>query len=229
MIETPRNPILKTTHKFKKITLKTRNMQCEREKPVTWRVWERVDMGKTMNRHKSSREKLIYLRKTRNFRDWVKSRASHQGQSPKHLKHKFWKICLSVFRDWKFYPRGKLRKSLCTPRDWNLHRRTSRQTESWETIKTQILKNILSIFRDWDIDPLVSHEKSLCGLATRTCDWTNPRLSRQNKATLFLKILTFLQKQKTFQKQLKHLKIFLCLINKDWACENTFNQVQSHK
>ena len=26
MIETPRNPILKTTHKFKKIILKTRNM-----------------------------------------------------------------------------------------------------------------------------------------------------------------------------------------------------------
>ena len=194
-------------------------------------VWESGKTGKTMNNHKSSREKL------KKFKNWpicakhaiFVTKSSRQCQSPKHLKHKFWKICLSVFRDWKFYPRGKLRKSLCTPRDWNLHRRTSRQTESWETIKTQILKNILSIFRDWDIDPLVSHEKSLCGLATRTCDWTNPRLSRQNKATLFLKILTFLQKQKTFQKQLKHLKIFLCLINKDWACENTFNQVQSHK
>ena len=100
--------------------------------------------------------------------------------------------------------RDKLRKSLCTPRDWNLHPRTSRQIESCETIKMQILKNNLSIFRDWDIDPPVSHEKSLCGLATRTCDWTNPRLSRQNKATLFLKFLTFLQKQKIFRKQLKH-------------------------
>ena len=96
-------------------------------------------------------------------------------------------------------------------------------------LKTQILKNILSIFCDWGNDLLVSHEKSLCGLATGTCDWTNLRLSRQNRATLFLKFFTFLQKQKTFQKQLKHSKIFLCLINKDWACENTFNQVQSHK
>ena len=41
--------------------------------------------------------------------------------------------------------------------------------------------------------------------------------SRQNKATLFLKFLTFLQIQKTFQKQLKYSKIFLCLINKGWA------------
>ena len=47
--------------------------------------------------------------------------------------------------------------------------------------------------------------------------------------TLFLKFLTFLQNKKTFQKQLKHLKVFLWLINKDWACENTFKQVQSHE
>ena len=76
---------------------------------IRW-VWERVEMGKTMNNHKSSREKLktfkklTYLRKTHHFRDWVKSRASRQGQSPKHSRHKFWKIFLSFFRDWKVYP-----------------------------------------------------------------------------------------------------------------------------
>ena len=48
--------------------------------------------------------------------------------------------------------------------------------------------------------------------------------------TVFWKFWQFLQKQYTFQKQLKTLKkILLCLINKDWVCENTFNQVQSHK
>ena len=114
-------------------------------------------------------------------------------------------------------------------RDWTFHPRISRQIESQEILKTQILKNIISIFRKWGIDPLVSCKKSLCGLATGTCDWVNLRLSCQNRATLFLKFLTFLQKQKTFQKQLKYSKIFLCLINKDWVCENTFNQVQSHK
>ena len=45
------------------------------------------------------------MHKTRDFRDRVKSRASRQGQSPEHSRQKFWKIYLSVFRDWKFYPR----------------------------------------------------------------------------------------------------------------------------
>ena len=44
--------------------------------------------------------------------------------------------------------------------------------------------------------------------------------------TIFEDFDNFLQKQNIFQKQLKHSKIFLCWINKDWACENTFNQVQ---
>ena len=45
------------------------------------------------------------MRKTRDFRDWVKSRASRQGQLPELSRQKFWKIYLSVFCDWKFYPR----------------------------------------------------------------------------------------------------------------------------
>ena len=98
-----------------------------------------------------------------------------------------------------------------------------------KNIKTQILKNILSIFCDWDIDPPVSYEKSLYRLATGTYDWTNPRLSHHNRATLFLKILTIFAKSKYFPKTTKTLKKNLWLINKDWACENTFKQVQSHK
>ena len=102
-------------------------------------------------------KKLTYLRKTRNFCDWVKSWAS-------------------------------------------------RKTKSRGTLKTQILKNILSIFRDWGIDPPMSSEKSLCGLATRTCDWTNPQLSHQNRATLFLKIFDIFTKTKDFPKTTKILK-----------------------
>ena len=45
------------------------------------------------------------LCKTRDFRDWIKSRSSHQGQPPEHLKENFWKNFLSVFRDWKFHSR----------------------------------------------------------------------------------------------------------------------------
>ena len=88
--------------------------------------------------------------------------------------------------------RGKLRKSLESPCDWTFQPRTSRQTESRET-KNPKFENILSIFRDWGIGSPVSREKSLCGLATGTCDQTNPRLSCQNRTTLFLKFLTFLQ------------------------------------
>ena len=113
-----------------------------------------------------------------------------------------------------------------SPHNWTFHPRKSHQIESRETLKTQILKNILSIFHNWGIDPLMSCEKSLCGLASGpTCDW----VTKTRQHSFFLKFLTFLQKQKTFQRQLKHLKIFLNFINKDRACENTFNQVQSHK
>ena len=41
------------------------------------------------------------MRKTRDFRDWVKS----LRPVARTLKTKIWKIFLSVFRDWKFYPR----------------------------------------------------------------------------------------------------------------------------
>ena len=65
------------------------------------------------------------------------------------------------------------------------------------------------------------------------CDWDmqldQPATELPKQGNIVLKFLTFLQKQKTFQNQLKYSKIFLCLINRDWACENTFNQVQSHE
>ena len=78
-------------------------------------------------------------------------------------------------------------------------------------------------------ESLVSCEKSLCWTRNWACDWFYLRLSRQNRAIQFLKFLTIFAKTKYFPKTTKHSKIFLWLINKDWACENTFNQVQSHE
>ena len=46
-----------------------------------------------------------YFCKTRDFRDWIKSPHSRQLKPPKHSRTKIWKIFLSVFRDWKVYPR----------------------------------------------------------------------------------------------------------------------------
>ena len=43
---------------------------------------------------------------TRIFHDWSESPHSRQFKPPKHSKTKVWKNFLSVFRDWKVYPRG---------------------------------------------------------------------------------------------------------------------------
>ena len=57
--------------------------------------------GKTENRFKN----CSCFCKTRDFRDWIKSPHSRQLKPPKHSRTKFWKNFLSVFRDWKVYPR----------------------------------------------------------------------------------------------------------------------------
>ena len=70
-------------------------------------VWEGEDEqsqnfeGKTENDFKN----CSYFCQTRDFRDWSKSPHSRQLKPPKHSKTKFWKIFLSVFRNWKVYPR----------------------------------------------------------------------------------------------------------------------------
>ena len=57
--------------------------------------------GKTEKRFKNCSS----FCKTRVFRDLIKSPHSRQLKPPKHSRTKIWKIFLSVFRDWKVYPR----------------------------------------------------------------------------------------------------------------------------
>ena len=82
------------------------------------------EMGKTMNNHKNSREKLKKFKETvfetQNTRfSRLKQVANKSpGQVAKTLKVKIVKNFLSVFRDWKFYPRGSRELScenLCVP------------------------------------------------------------------------------------------------------------------
>ena len=52
------------------------------------------------------------------FRDWGESPTSHQGKPPRHSKKKIVKKFLSVFHNWKVYPRGSRKlshKNLCVP------------------------------------------------------------------------------------------------------------------
>ena len=172
-------------------------------------------------------------RKTCVFRGWVKLQASSQGKSPNTLQKKFENFFLSVLCDWKFYLQ-KSRKvnyeNLWVPSrlepppankspDWAVRNNKNSNFEKYSKYFSWLghwpaseLQKISLWAHNWDM--------RLDQLATESLE--------QGK-NIFLKFFTFLQKQKTFQKQLKHSKIFLCLINKDWACENTFNKVQSYK
>ena len=58
--------------------------------------------GKNWKRFKN----CLNFSQTRVFRDWSESPHSRRFMPPKHSKTKVWKIFLSVFRDWKVYPRG---------------------------------------------------------------------------------------------------------------------------
>ena len=58
--------------------------------------------GKNWKRFKN----CPYFCQTLVFRDWRESPTSRQFKSSKHSKTKVWKIFLSVFHDWKVYPRG---------------------------------------------------------------------------------------------------------------------------
>ena len=64
-----------------------------------------------MNSDKCSRENWKRFKncscccQTRVFRDLIKSPHSRQFKPPRHSRTKIWKILLSVFRNWKVYPR----------------------------------------------------------------------------------------------------------------------------
>ena len=124
------------------------------------------------------------MSKTRDFRDWNESPKSRQIKPPKHSRTKIWKIFLSVFRDWKVYPR--------------VSRELSREN-LWVTLATgpstreQVAKKYPRI-RDWG--------------SRLDIPATEP--PKQGK-TGFLKLTDFSNKILS-KKHLKHSKIFLCLI-----------------
>ena len=73
------------------------------------------------------------------------------------------------------------------------------------------MKNILSIFHDYDM-------------------WLDqPVTELPKQGNTVFKVLTSFVKTKNFPKTTKTLKNIFVFDQQDWACENTFNQVQSHK
>ena len=120
----------------------------------------RRQLRKKMNNHKSSRENwkrfknCPYFCQTRVFRDWNESPQSNQFKLPKHSKTKIWKNFLSVFRDWKVYPRESCELS-CE----NLWVTLATGPSTCEQVAKKSRKH-----------------------ATEARDLTYPRLSRQNRA-----------------------------------------------
>ena len=67
--------------------------------------WERQWIVTKRSRENTKFKNCPYISKTRVFRDWNELPKSRQIKPPKHSRIKIWKIFLSVFRDWKVYPR----------------------------------------------------------------------------------------------------------------------------
>ena len=158
-----------------------------------------------MNSHRSSREKL------KTFKNWpicVKhtifaTESSREqvarAQSLEHSRQKFWKIYLSIFRDWKFY----LRESCEVSREnlWvssRLDLPPANKSPDWVTrnIKNPNFEKYSKYFSRLGHWPANEPQK----ISVWARDWTNPQLSRQNKATQFLKFLTFFAKKKRLSK-----------------------------
>ena len=80
-----------------------------------------------------------------------------------------------------------------------------------KTLKDKILKNFISVFRDWRVYPRgsreLSHENLCVTLTTRPS--TREQVAKTGQKC-FLNFSDFEEKN-TFQKHLKHSKIFLCL------------------
>ena len=134
--------VINNTHKNKNTTLKSWNLKWERENPylflkylkrkwcrnggfskidtVSFREWNVEDNEQSQKYERKTEKfwKLTLKRKIRVFRDWNKSPVSHQGKPRNTLKPKVLKNFLSVFHDWKVYPRGSRELShenLCDP------------------------------------------------------------------------------------------------------------------
>ena len=105
-------------------------------------------------------------------------------------------------------------------------------SQAAKTLKDKILKNFLSVFRNWKVYLRGSRKLSCVNLCvtlatgpftreqvakinTRARGWISrlgwPATKSPKQGNTVFEIFSFLRKQNTFQKHIKHSKIFLCL------------------
>lgn len=124
-----------------------------------------------MNSQKCSRENWKVLKtvpKARNTRFLRLNQVTCKslGQVARHLRRNFWKIFLSVFRNWKFHPRGShegSHENFCVTLVTRASTREQVASLSREKSKNPDFEKFLSIFRNWDFYSPMSHEYSLSG------------------------------------------------------------------
>ena len=134
------------------------------------------------------------------------------GQAAKHLRDKILKICLSIFRDWKFYPRGSRERS---HENFCLTLATRASTcEQVASMSRKKLKNLDfekfskffatgTLTRQWVTKTFWA--SSQLGHVTGL---THDQVAKTGQQS-FWNFWYFCQKQKTFQKQNETLKNLL--------------------
>ena len=114
-------------------------------------------------------------------------------------------------------PTRKLRSILSTPRDWSFYPWTSCKLSCKKSKNPDFWKIFLSLFCNWDLDLPVSCKNLLCKLATGACDWLEAWGESPEQGCTVFEIFENFQNKNTFQKQLKHFKIFCVWSTYNWA------------
>ena len=146
-------------------------------------------MRETMNNHKKIEGKQKSLKtapifaKTRVFRDWSESPQSRQFKPPKHSKTQVWKKISKCFSWLEGLPASESR------------------TELWKSLSNP---------RDWTFHSRTSRQKWPAKTRLRLATWLTRDWVAKTGQNWIFEIFRFF-KQNTFQKHLKHSKIFLCL------------------
>ena len=159
--------------------------------------------------------------KTCIFRNWIESQTSRQSKPPKKNYDKIWKNLSKCFSRLEGPPAWKSwrepRMFLSKPYDWIFLSRTSRQMSREKSKNPDFWKIFLSLFCNWDLDLPVSCKNLLCKLATGACDWLEAWGKSPEQGCTVFEIFENFQNKNTFQKQLKHFKIFCVWSTYNWA------------
>ena len=194
-------------------------------------------MGKTMNNHKSSREKLkifkIYPKSTKHaFFTIVPCRVQVARTSRETPETKFLKNLSKYFSRLEIPPARKSWREL--QKLWvssRLKLPLVNKPPNWvaRKLKTQNFWKFSKSFSRRIFDPPVSREKLLCRLTTGGMRLVCPATKSPEQGNTVFEIFDIFVKTKDFPKIIKTLKNIFVFDQQKLSMWNTFKQVQSHK